>query len=171
MKKKRFPTYPPFIEYGDVIVGLPVEPQSVSVVYCSHVLEHLTRDELRTTLRNVFSYLQPGGTFRLVLPDLEFLIQQYVRSTDEDAADRFMQDSSLGVEEQIPPVKRMAQAALSRSRHLWMWDQKSMTRELTAAGFTGIRRAVMGDNPDPMFLDVEHPIRWENCLGMECRRP
>jgi hypothetical protein len=29
----------------------------------------------------------------------------------------------------------------------------------------------MGDNPDPHFADVEDAGRWENCLGMECRRP
>jgi hypothetical protein len=58
-----------------------------------------------------------------------------------------------------------------RSAHLWMWDEKSMTRELDDAGFTAIRRAQMGDNPDPQFAAVEDAGRWEKCLGMECRRP
>jgi hypothetical protein len=52
-----------------------------------------------------------------------------------------------------------------------MWDEKNMAKELAEAGFTGIRRAQFGDNPDPKFLDVESPGRWENCLGMECFRP
>jgi hypothetical protein len=46
-----------------------------------------------------------------------------------------------------------------------------MTQELAAAGFTAIRRARIGDNPDPHFAAVEDAGRWENCLGMECRRP
>ena len=49
--------------------------------------------------------------------------------------------------------------------------QKSMTQELANAGFVEIRRAQIGDNPDPHFRDVEAPTRWENSLGMECRRP
>jgi hypothetical protein len=57
-----------------------------------------------------------------------------------------------------------------RSAHLWMWDYKNLAVELERAGFTGIRRASIGDNPDPHFADVEDPGRWENCLGMECKR-
>ena len=77
--KRGFPPYPKNILYGDVIKGLPVPPQSAEAVYCSHVLEHMTLDEFRLALRNVFSYLRPGGTFRLVLPDLEQLIRSLHR--------------------------------------------------------------------------------------------
>jgi hypothetical protein len=52
-----------------------------------------------------------------------------------------------------------------------MWDEKNMAYELADAGFTAIRRARIGDNPDPHFAEVEDAGRWENCLGMECRRP
>jgi hypothetical protein len=52
-----------------------------------------------------------------------------------------------------------------------MWDYKAIAPELEAAGFAAIRRATLGDSPDPMFALVEDPGRWENCLGVECRRP
>src|SRR5258708_3432389 len=68
--KKGFPPYPKNIEYGDVIKGLPVPTRSAEAVYCSHVLEHIALDEFRLAIRNVFSYLRPGGTFRLLLPDV-----------------------------------------------------------------------------------------------------
>lgn len=59
--KRGYPDYPSNIEYGNVIKGLPVAPASAAAAYCSHVLEHLALDEFRSTLRNVFTYLQPGG--------------------------------------------------------------------------------------------------------------
>jgi SAM-dependent methyltransferase len=169
--KRGFPDYPANIEYGNVVKGLPVAPGSAEAVYCSHVLEHLALDEFRATLRNVLSHLRPGGTFRFVLPDLEALIRGYARSSDAEAASRFMRESYLGMDSQGRGLPRLLRALFGRSAHLWMWDEKSMTRELADAGFTAIRRAQMGDNPDPQFAAVEDAGRWENCLGMECRRP
>jgi hypothetical protein len=169
--KRGFPDYPANIEYGDVIKGLPVAPGSAAAVYCSHVLEHLALDEFRATLRNVFTYLEPGGTFRFVLPDLEGLIRAYTSSSDPEAASRFMRDSYLGMDSQGKGISRLLRMLFGRSSHLWMWDEKNMARELADAGFNAIRRAQIGDNPDPRFADVEDAGRWENCLGMECRRP
>jgi hypothetical protein len=166
-----YPDYPRNIEYGDVIKGLPVAPGTAAAVYCSHVLEHLALDEFRTTLRHVYSYLAPGGVFRFVLPDLEALIASYTASPDAEAASRFMRDAYLGVDSQGKGAGRLLRLLFGRSAHLWMWDEKNMGRELAEAGFTSIRRAQMGDNPDPHFAAVEDAGRWQNCLGMECRRP
>jgi hypothetical protein len=169
--KRGFPDYPKNIEYGNVIQGLPVAPGSAAAVYCSHVLEHLALDEFRATLRNVFTYLSPGGTFRFVVPDLEGLIRDYSSSSDSEAASRFMRESWLGTDTQGKGMSRLLKMMFGRSAHLWMWDEKNMTAELAAAGFMAIRRARMGDNPDPRFAEVEDAGRWDNCLGMECRRP
>jgi predicted SAM-dependent methyltransferase len=169
--KHGFPDYPRNIEYANVIQGLPVGSASATAIYCSHVLEHLSLDDFRTTLRNVFSYLQPGGIFRFVLPDLEALVRAYANSSDVEAASRFMRESYLGLESQGKGMSRLLKILFGRSAHLWMWDEKNMARELADAGFTAIRRAQIGDNPDPRFADVEDAGRWDNCLGMECRRP
>jgi predicted SAM-dependent methyltransferase len=171
LKKKGFPEYPKNIKYGDVIKGLPVPPQSAEVVYCSHVLEHMSLDELRVALRNVFSYLRPGGTFRLVVPDLEQLIKTYLADPTAGAASRFMQDSYLGEKNVTRGLNAMPTALFGRARHLWMWDYKGMAEELAAAGFTSIRRAQFGDSSDPHFQNVESEGRWTDCLGIECKRP
>jgi predicted SAM-dependent methyltransferase len=171
LKKKGFPEYPKNIKYGDVIKGLPVPPQSAQVVYCSHVLEHMSLDELRVALRNVFSYLRPGGTFRLVVPDLEQLIKTYLADPGAGAASRFMQDSYLGEKNVTRGLNAMPTALFGRARHLWMWDYKGMAEELAAAGFTSIRRAQFGDSSDPHFQNVESEGRWTDCLGIECKRP
>ncbi len=171
LKKRGFPDYPKNIKYGDVIKGLPVPQQSAQAVYCSHVLEHMALDELRITLRNVFSYLRPGGTFRLVLPDLEQLIKAYLADPAPGAASGFMQDSYLGEQSVTRNLRAIPTALFGRSRHLWMWDYKGMAEELEAAGFTSIRRAQFGDAADPHFRNVEAEHRWTGCLGIECKRP
>lgn len=171
LKKRGFPEYPKNVRYGDVIKGLPVPPQSAQAVYCSHVLEHMALDEIRIALRNVFSYLRPGGVFRLVVPDLEQLTRTYLADPTPGAASRFMQESYLGEKNFTRGLKAMPTALFGRSRHLWMWDFKGMAEELEAAGFTDIRRATFGDSSEPHFNNVESEGRWTDCLGIECKRP
>ena len=166
-----FPDYPANIEYGDVIDGLPVAERSAQAVYCSHVLEHLALNEFRRTLLNVFSYLKPGGVFRLVVPDLERIVRTYVESDRADAAIVFMHEANLGEPNKSRGLGDKAKSVFGRSAHLTMWDYKGMAAELTQAGFVGIRRAQCGDAADPRFLDVEDPGRWREDLGMECFRP
>ena len=169
--QRGFPNYPDNIEYGDVIKGLPVSSDSMRGVYCSHVLEHLSLTDCRRTLRNVISYLKPGGIFRLVVPDLEHLARTYLEDQETTAAGTFVVEAHLGEETSPRGVRHLSRALFGRSQHLWMWDYKSMTKELRDAGFTGIRRAVYGDSEDTHFLTVEEPGRWTNCLGIECHRP
>jgi len=168
--RRGFPDYPKNIHYGDVIKGLPVKPGSAERVYCSHVLEHLALEDCRTTLRNVFNYLRPGGVFRFVVPDLEFYAREYLNSSDPKAAQIFMAETYLGEHVGARGLKSLPRAIFGRSQHLWMWDYKSFVPELEAAGFTSVRRASFGDSHDPLFADVESEGRWMNCLGIECRR-
>lgn len=169
--KRGFPDYPKNIHYGDVIKGLPVEPNSAERVYCSHVLEHLALEDCRKTLRNVLRYLQPGGVFRFVLPDLEFYAREYLQSKDPQAAQTFMAETYLGEQVGARGLKSLPRAIFGRSQHLWMWDYKAFVPELESAGFTQIRRAFFGDSGDAAFSDVESQGRWVNCLGIECRKP
>jgi hypothetical protein len=171
-RSKGFPIYPVNnIEYANVVLGLPVPPQSADGVYCSHVLEHLTLAEFRTAIRNVRQYLKPGGAFRLVVPDLEFMINRYNSTADPSAAMKLMEETILGVKNGHRGLRAAGQLLFGRSRHMWMWDYKAMAHELEQAGFVNIRRAYFNDSVDPRFQEVEDGGRWENALGVECITP
>jgi hypothetical protein len=165
--KSRFPAS---VMYGDIVKGLPIPASSCSGIYCSHVLEHLSLEDFRTALRNTHQSLQPGGTFRLVLPDLAYYALRYLESSSDDAALQFMRDTSLGTEMRARGFFDMLKAWLGNSHHLWMWDYKSVCSELGHVGFVGIRLAVFGDSSDPAFKTVEEKDRWDNCVGIECRK-
>jgi predicted SAM-dependent methyltransferase len=162
--------FPSNVEYGDIVKGLPIPPQSCNGIYCSHVLEHLSLDDFRIALRHTHEMLQPGGTFRLVLPDLEYFVKQYLDNPASDAALSFMRETYLGIEKRNKDIKGFILSWLGNSQHLWMWDYKSIKVELENAGFVDIRNASFGDSVDPMFQTVEERGRWENCLGVECQK-
>jgi hypothetical protein len=162
--------FPANVKYGDITKGLPVLENSCKAVYCSHTLEHLCLEDLRIALVNTYKILETEGTFRLVVPDLEYSIKTYLNNTSSYAAINFLKETSLGQETRKRGVIGFITDWLGNNQHLWMWDFKSLEQELSKAGFKNIRRAYFGDALDPIFKDVENLDRWNNCLGIECNK-
>ena len=162
--------FPRNVEYGNIVEGLPLPQESCRAVYSSHVLEHLGLVDFKKAIRHTYRLLKPGGVFRSVLPDLEFLANRYVEDGSQTAAPDFMRNSYLGICDRPRGIRGLLSAWLGNSKHLWMWDFKSIEAELKDCGFVDIRRAKYGDSTDPMFQYVEDETRWINCLGLECHR-
>jgi len=164
---KRFPAN---VEYGDIVKGLPLPDNYCQALYCSHVLEHLSLDELRVALKNSLKILKSGGVFRLVMPDLRQLAENYINDDSVTASIKFIKDSGLGRESRAKDLKSFIIQWLGNSQHLWLWDYNSIEKELKDIGFINIRRAKYGDSIDKNFLKVEDIDRWRGCLGVECQK-
>ncbi len=162
--KRRFPRN---VLWGDIVRGLPHKKESVQGIFCSHILEHLSLEDCREAIRKTHEYLIPGGIFRLVVPDLEHAIQQYLKDPTPEASDHFMRNTMLGTVSRGNFVRRMMVFVLGNSKHQWMWDEKALKEELKAAGFQKIRRASYGDSEDKRFVDVEKEDRFLNCLAIQ----
>ena len=163
--------FPDNVEYGNIIKGLPISLKSCDVVYCSHVLEHLSYQDCASALNNTYSILKSGGVFRLVVPDLEYNARAYLDDDSSQAANTFMRETLLGHDDYPRNLKSFLAHWLGNQQHLWMWDYKSMRDQLLAAGFDQIRRAQFGDSNHPAFSLVERQERWTHCLGIECIKP
>ena len=139
-------------------------------IYCSHVLEHLSYFDFDLALHNTHYYLKPGGTFRLVVPDLEQLARSYLSNPSDTASQSFMEETHLGHKHRPRDIIGFIKMWLGNSNHLWMWDERSMTAKLKQHGFDKIRRANFGDAEDVKFVEVEEKGRFEGCLGMQCSK-
>jgi predicted SAM-dependent methyltransferase len=164
------PAFPERAERGDIVRGLPLAAASCRGIYASHVLEHLALEDARVALRHTLSLLAAGGIFRLVVPDLRAYAQRYLTAANDGAAHQFMEDTSLGARSRAKNLIGVLSDIWGNSRHLWMWDQVSMQRELERAGFVDIRRCVAFDCEDPRFAEVEDPGRFVDALALQCRR-
>jgi hypothetical protein len=150
--------FPPSVRYGDICKGLPIADGMARGVYASHVLEHLGLHDLRQALFNTYKLLAPGGTFRLIVPDLHERAKRYVEEfakRSPDAAGIFLVTSGLGQEYRPRTLLQHIRQMIGGSKHLWMWDECSMAAELRKANFVGIRRCEYNDSTDPMFSRVE----------------
>ena len=171
-------TFPANATPGDIVRGLPVAGASARAVYCSHVLEHLPRGDVPGALRNTLKVLEPGGLFRLAVPDMHWRAARYVSAAalgDPAAADAFMDGCLMGTREKPRTLMSLVRHQFGKSAHLWMYDFASLKALLEQAGFTGVRRCEIGDSDDPMFALVEDAGRFfesgERELAIEAQRP
>jgi ubiquinone/menaquinone biosynthesis C-methylase UbiE len=140
--------FPKEVKFGNIAKGLPIAENSVRGVYASHVLEHLALDDFRKALRNTFNILEPGGVFRLIVPDLEERARRYVHeasSRSAEASETFMRTTHLGLEQRPRSLLGRVRLLIGGSAHLWMWDEASIAEELRKSGFISIRRCEFGD--------------------------
>ena len=56
------------INLCDQNLVIPEKSESVSLIYCSHTLEHLERSAVKRFLGECFRILEPGGVMRVALP-------------------------------------------------------------------------------------------------------
>ena len=66
------------VHRADLLSRLPLPSDHAALVYSSHFLEHIPRDQLVGFLTECRRILAPGGVLRLVLPDLENLCRAYL---------------------------------------------------------------------------------------------
>ena len=163
--------FPKNVRHGNIVKGLPIPSASCTLLYCSHVLEHLSLEDFYRATTESFRILQPGGVWRLVMPDLRLEAERYLQSNRPGAAIDFVQRSGMGQEHRATSIGRRVYDSFGNSRHLWLWDYPSVADALHSAGFVEIRRAEFGDAEQPSYTEVERAERWEDALGIQCRRP
>jgi hypothetical protein len=66
----------------DIRKGLPLNDSSVQAVYSSHLIEHLRPGDACSVTQEAFRVIAPGGTIRLVTPDLETMVRMYLLKLD-----------------------------------------------------------------------------------------
>lgn len=162
--------FPRNVKFGDIVRGLPLRKNSAAGVYCSHILEHVPRDELPIALRNTFEILAPGGIFRLVLPDLQWRAARYVSAAgrnDPSAADNLLESCYLGYRRGTKTLIEALVGYWRRSEHQWMYDFAGIRAALMEAGFERIRRCEFGDSGNPMFALTENISRFVEADNVE----
>lgn len=63
--------------------GIPFPDDSFDVVYHSHMLEHLPKEGAKIFLKECYRVLRPQGIIRVVIPDLEQIVKNYLRELEK----------------------------------------------------------------------------------------
>ena len=71
------------MQYCDITKNLHYPDIHFDACYSSHVLEHLTKEESQQLLTECHRILKPQGVIRVVVPDLEAIVREYLRILEE----------------------------------------------------------------------------------------
>lgn len=126
--------------HHDLTYNLPLADGVVNFVYSSHFLEHLFRKDAEHLLREIYRVLMPGGTLRISIPDLEFVLSLYIAGKKE----KMLSDYFFGEDNDS-----------YYARHKYMYDYAMLAGALHSIGFQDIRRCNIceGRTPDLGILD------------------
>jgi predicted SAM-dependent methyltransferase len=67
---------------ADLRDPLPFRSEEVDLYYSIHTLEHLTYPDLITCLSECYRSLAIGGMIRVVVPDMDIMIHDYINNSE-----------------------------------------------------------------------------------------
>jgi predicted SAM-dependent methyltransferase len=141
------------IIWADAVKHIPLPDACAEVLYSSHMLEHLYREDARLFLQEAQRVLSSGGIIRIAVPDLARLANQYYTSRD---ADSFVEKTMMAHQMLRSILARLAYLITGPRGHLWMYDGPSLVRLLSITGFREARVMEPGTtlilNPDNLNL-------------------
>jgi hypothetical protein len=156
------------VAWADSRKRIPIARESASVVYSSHMLEHLDGEEARSFLREAFRVLKPSGILRIVVPDLRLLVDTYLADGD---ADSFVRRTHLA-SPRPKGFRGLVQSVLVGPRHhAWMYDGSALAKLISECGFVDPKILPPGHTtiPEPGSLNLRE--REDESLYLEARKP
>lgn len=169
------PANPSVIQHNIAEEPLPFEDRSCAVVYHSHVIEHISRQQVHGFVAECFRVLAPGGVLRMAVTDLEHIARLYLKNLDAAAAgdaEASKRHERVTIE-MVDPLANEAEGG----RMLGMWDRVSLSRLLVDAGFTNVQvcgakeSAIAGFTNFELDTDEAGEVRKPGSLFIEASRP
>jgi len=147
---------------------IPHASGTVDVIYSSHMIEHLVRNDAWAFLAECHRVLRPGGRLRLVVPDLHLLARQYLERGD---ADNFLGHMQFETGRPVGLLAKLKWLMIGGRGHHWMYDARSLGALLQEAGFVEVETMEPGQTriAEPDGLDLRE--RQVDSLYLEAVRP
>jgi predicted SAM-dependent methyltransferase len=133
-----------------------------SYIFTEHCLEHISLRDCLFVLSECRRVLRPGAYLRIVVPDLEIYIQQYVGHRPMPYADDDLVDDLYSPAMSINRIMRA-------HGHQFIYDFLTLQKLLTAVGFIEVKKCSFGESSDP-GLALDTPERKTESLYVEARR-
>jgi predicted SAM-dependent methyltransferase len=143
-------------------------------IYAHHVVEHISYVDASQLFAECWRTLQPGGVFRMIVPDVEVFIDYFGKSDTKDRSEIFslypktiMKDLDV-----LTPLEMIDYVFRDNkfNRHSSAWDWETAKTRLMKAGFPRIVRQEVNVSLDPRLAGHDK-IHWSKfSLYVEAQR-
>ena len=118
-------------------LAIPYPESSFDLIYASHVLEHLNRHTILAALNHWRSLLKPNGVLRLAVPNFWAICDYYNKTNDLNS----LMGLLYGGQDNVFNI------------HYITFDEKTLTHNLNAVGFSNIKKWEWRDTDHSQFDD------------------
>lgn len=155
----------------DMRNGIPLDLHNLQGIYSCHFLEHLTKDDGMNFLKQSFDRLEPGGCFRVVVPDFEMWAKAYVNKDQ-----RFLmwyQRNYLNKWDSVVTECTIFNGMIYNYGHACMYDFQTMRDKLYKIGFARVtrKRWSSGSLINMKALETSLNYHQYESLIIECFKP
>jgi predicted SAM-dependent methyltransferase len=142
----------------DATQPFPIPDESFDFVYSEHMIEHIPYWSGQQMLRECYRIMKPGAHIRISCPDMQFLIDLYTNPTE--LSTQYVEKESPDWAPYIDPIF-VVNNYVRAWGHQFIYDKKSMTNSLLAAGFENITEHKILQSDVPEFQNLEIPSRMQ----------
>jgi len=159
-----------FILKYDLSNGIPAQHNSLCRIYHSHFLEHLTREQGLTFLKDCFTSLKSGGIMRFALPDFHLWCSKYINE-DQIFFDWYRMNFLPEDEYHFQTRSQIFTGMLYNHGHQMAYDFKSISLLLNKIGFRDVVVKEWGVSEQfegLELLEASDSMRKDESLVIEC---
>ncbi len=158
---------------ADLTKKLPFKSNTVNYVFCSHLIEHLEKSNAELLIKEILRILRPNGCVRIVVPNLQFLVEKYQEkdtkywstwagyNSAETAASWLCLAFYYGSPKEKSGrsfgriIKKLIRGVPEPNSHKWLYDYESLSKLMLNCGFSEIvlQKYKIGVVPDIDKLD------------------
>jgi SAM-dependent methyltransferase len=138
----------------DIRYPMPFADERWSGIFAHHTVEHVSYEEALAFFREAHRCLRPGGTLRVVVPDVAKFIRIYVNGGDFSSlippghVDSVRPKTALG-------FVNWAFFSTPGNRHRSAWDLETFTHALRECGFGTVEQSECAVSRDPKMCRID----------------
>jgi len=136
--------------YWDLRNGIPFPKESVSKIYSSHFLEHLTYKEGQIFLQECLRVLIPNGMFSICVPNARIYIEAYIKNEKLDNSKFYLPGYN-----NTTKIDYINYTAYMDGHHKYMFDEENILYVLAKAGFREVKLRNFDNSLDLKERDFE----------------
>jgi predicted SAM-dependent methyltransferase len=130
------PDNPEFFNY-DLRLGIPLPSESTALIYSSHFFEHLSNTYGQLLFKESFRILQPGGKFRICLPDYRNFFTEFLNNDRRRWSLLPIKDMFPGLDPETMPYSDLVDVSVYQwGEHVCFYDEERVIRILKSVGFS-----------------------------------
>lgn len=119
----------PEVMKHDLSLNIPFDDNSIDFFFSEHFFEHLSKEEGLKHLYEIYRCLKPGGVSKIIVPDLDYLVESYYNKN-------LLAYSSINWKPKS--LCDMINIGMKGWNHKYMYNAKELKSVYKLAGFTNI---------------------------------